>query len=155
MELSTQLYNLSFLRHRAEQVKINIEEAEYYLSRTETGQQIIAYRGQLAQLKSDIDTLEQEIKAQAVAEYERTGQKPTTPHIKIIMRKRLAYDKIAALNWAKLHLPEALTIDTKFFEEHAKAVANTTPIPGVTLLSEPTAQISAGVFEAIFEPINE
>lgn len=149
--LTTQLSNLSFLRHRAEQIKTNIEEAEYYLSRTSTGQQIITYRGQLAQLKTEIDTLEQAIKAQAVADYERTGSKPTTPHIKIVMRKRISYDKIAALNWAKIHLPEALTIDVKFFEEHAKAVAATTPIPGVTIAAEPTAQISTGIFEPVYE----
>lgn len=142
LTITEQLAQLAEIRQRAEQIKINIEEAEYYLSRTETGQQIATYRRQLAQLKTDIDTLEQSIKAQAIADYERTGQKPAS-HIKIVMRKRLSYDKIVATDWCKLHLPEALTIDTRFFEEHAKAVANTTPIPGVTLVSEPTAQIAS------------
>jgi hypothetical protein len=54
----------------------------------------------------------------------------------------LDYDKHAAIDWASKHLPEALALDTKFFEQHVKAVYKIGACPVVTIREEKRAQIA-------------
>ena len=96
--------------------------------------------------QQNIDNLTAELQAEALAEYQATSnKKPEGATVKIFTV--LKYDVVAALEWARKELPEALTLDKKLFETHAKGVAKTKPIPVVEIVEEARAQIAGDLSE--------
>lgn len=64
------------------------------------------------------------------------------PAVKIIQKTTLSYDEDLARKYCLEGLPKAVKIDYKVFEQYARAVANTLPIPFVKISKVPTVQIA-------------
>ena len=67
-----------------------------------------------------IGGLTTDIKAEALTEYEKTGNKKLEFGVGIRVMSKMNYDPIKAFDWAKEH-QLAIMLDKKSFEKHAKA----------------------------------
>lgn len=67
-----------------------------------------------------IEQLKEDIKVEAIAEFEQTQNKKLAGGIGIREMKNIVYDEVEALNWAKKH-QLCLALDKKAFETLAKA----------------------------------
>lgn len=89
---------------------------------------------------AEVETLEREIKAVALAHYEATGETKPAPGVTVKLFDIVRYDPADALAWAKQAgialVPEAL--DAKAFEKIAKA----TRLPFVDIGQVPRPQIA-------------
>lgn len=101
---------------------------------------------ELTMLGDAIASLEAEVKTQAVDGYLSTGSKKF-PGVTVKMMSSLEYNLNEATIWAREHLAEAIHLDTRFFEKHARAVAATKPVPCVQIVTEPQAQIDKDLSE--------
>jgi hypothetical protein len=86
------------------------------------------------------EAIGQSIREQALKDYQTTGSKRPHPAIGVRMTTKIGYIDSIARGWAFQHLPQALKLDTALFEKHAKAVADTDPIPFVEISQQ--AQIT-------------
>lgn len=84
---------------------------------------------------------EETIKALALDQYHAYGEKKPAPGVTVKLFTALEYDPVRALDWARANLPEALTLDRRLFEAHAKGVAKTQPVPVVKVVQQPRVQI--------------
>jgi len=66
-----------------------------------------------------IGGLTTDIKAEALTEYEKTGNKKLECGVGIRVVSKMTYEQDKALDWAKEH-QMALTLDKRVFEKHAK-----------------------------------
>lgn len=129
----------------------------------------VAADGSYKIAKKTVDELTSEIKASALAVYQYSkmegnpkNTKPFTGVIIKIFKKYVINDRQAVLEWAKLNYPAALTIAhelmgqvIKLLIEHLPAalavnddmiidyVKNVNPVPGVTVLDDPRAEIAS------------
>ena len=85
------------------------------------------------------------------AEHQRTGKKSFHPAVKIKTFATLAYDFVTALEWSKIHLVEALTLDKKFFETYATTMAEKKPVPCVMVVNVDRVQIAQDLTEYLEE----
>ena len=87
--------------------------------------------------------IEAQIAAEALQNYTATGNKKPVDGVTVKVFTVLKYDLPEALDWARKNLAEALTLDRKLFETHAKGVAKTQPVPVVQIVDEPRVQIAS------------
>ena len=55
----------------------------------------------------------------------------------------IEYAPALALAWCRRHLPEAIVLDARLFEKHAKAISATAAIGFVKITKEPQATIAS------------
>ena len=94
--------------------------------------------------QAEIERLTPIIQARALSEWVATGAKKMDG-VTVKSFTILTYDPVAALDWSRANLPEALTLDRTFFETHAKGVAATKPVPVVSISTETRAQIASNL----------
>lgn len=119
------------------------EECEQMLDQVRKSTKFVELEEDILDLQSKIGELELAIAADAMADYLQTGDKKPAPCVSIKIFHVLKYDPVAALDWCRVNLPAALTLDKRFFETHAKAVAATQPVPGVVVALDPRVQIAS------------
>lgn len=92
--------------------------------------------------KARLEDLESAVKNGALSVYMTSGDKKPAPGVQVKLYTTLEYDYVAALDWARANLPAALSLDKRFFETHAKAVAGTLPVPCVNVVKVPRVTIA-------------
>lgn len=75
---------------------------------------------------------------EAIAEYNRTGEKKPHPAVEVKIMTEVLYDDEEALKYARIHIPNAVKLDTKKFEAAAKALE----LPFVKIEEYPKAYVS-------------
>ena len=110
-----------------------VRQSEYYRELEE----------ELADVNRVIAELEREARECGLAVFIQTGDKHPHPAITVKTITRIDYDLNEATVWARQNLPEAIHLDTRFFEKHVKAVQATHPVPCAKIIFEPQAQIAS------------
>ncbi|RJX17519.1 MAG: 3'-5' exonuclease [Desulforudis sp.] len=85
--------------------------------------------------------LEPDLRQEAQEIFEATGYR--YPHDAITVKNisELEYLALDAIEWCKANLPNAIDLNVRLFEKHARAIATTAPLPFVSLVYKPQAQI--------------
>lgn len=76
---------------------------------------------------------------EAIAEYNRSGERKPHPAVEVKIMTEVLYDDEEALKYARLHIPNAVKLDTKKFEAAAKALE----LPFVRTEEYPKAYVSS------------
>ena len=92
--------------------------------------------------QNEIQEVEPHIRELAETNFAATENKSPHPAVKIREKTVIEYDPPLALAWCRRHLPEAIVLDAKLFEKHARAVEQTAHIQFVKIRKEPQATIA-------------
>lgn len=93
---------------------------------------------------------------EATLEYlDLTGEKPKVHGVGTRSKTTLAYDNNMALAWCQLFFEQALVLNRDLFEKHARAVAETNPVPFVEFHTEIIATIAQDLSEYIQDDVLE
>lgn len=98
-------------------------------------------------IRDEVNALRTKISELALEAYTQTGEKKPASGVGIKVTKELVYYDEQALEFCIENLPNALKLDKRFFEKHAKGVAETQPLNFVTIKEKPTATISSDLSE--------
>lgn len=109
----------------------------------EESKEWMRYRQILETAQHEQRMLDDQIRSLAVTNYEGSGEKHPHPAVSIRLYTKVKYDYSTAFVWSQANLPQAITLDTKLFDKHAKAVAETAPIYFVEIAKEPQASIAS------------
>jgi hypothetical protein len=93
--------------------------------------------------------IEAQVRGGALANYYQNKDKSPHPAIGIRVIHKIDYSDADARQWCMSNMPNALKLDKTVFEKHAKAVADTIPIPFVTITDEPQATIASDLSKYI------
>jgi len=118
------------------QSKIAALEAE--IAASPAGQELASNKIYLKIEKETMNIVEDRVRSEALAAYAETGDKTPHPDAKIALSTVLAYEQVDALGYARAHLPQALKLDIKAFENAAKVLG----LDFVTITKEPRVKIS-------------
>jgi hypothetical protein len=99
-----------------------------------------------ALLVGQLETLERDVRVDALLLHKATGDKKPVPGVEIVIGRQLDYDLPDALAWAK-ETGLALTLDVKTFEALAKSL--TPPPKGVTIADVPKVRIASDLAAAL------
>ena len=91
---------------------------------------------------------EASLRADALVEYNRTGNRKPAPGVEVKLFEVLTYDAMKAFAWAKEH-QVALSLDKKLFESLAKSDGNRPDFVAVN--QEPRSQIATDLDKALAE----
>lgn len=94
-----------------------------------------------AQAEREMVQLERNVKEDILAYLDASGEKPAVPATGTRKRTTLVYSDEMALAWCQLFFEKALALNRDLFEKHARAVAETNPVPFVELQTEVIATI--------------
>lgn len=119
-----------------------IAETEAELEELPEWGRLQKYKQMLEEVRQEERDLENQIRQQAVEEYQRTGEKKPAAGIGIRVYKKLKYEPEQARAWCYTNLREALRLDKTAFEKYAKGVADVKPIGFVEFYEEPSATIA-------------
>lgn len=111
-------------RARAEQDELSsaIVEVGVAIAASPLGQKRAQLVVSLANMKELVLDLDQTLREDAIAQYNKTGEKSPHPAVIVKVYKTLNYDAEEAKNYAMLHLPRALKLDRRMFEKAARAI---------------------------------
>lgn len=78
---------------------------------------------EIQMMEDSYNTTKDEIKIQAVEEFEKTGQKKLLGGIGIRILKKIFYDESVAIDWANMNMSVAVkqVLDKRQFETYAKS----------------------------------
>lgn len=147
--LDDSITTLAELQAQIAQLEHEEKRAQEALMQTELGQKLDSISGQIDELKARAGELDSQIRDHVVVIYESTGQRHPHPAVGVRVYTKLRYDTDEALHWSQHHLPKALKLDKRFFEKHARGVAETQPIPFVEIEENPRATISTDLSEYV------
>ncbi len=103
--------------------------------------------GLIESVGAEVDAAETVVRTLALAQYDASGSLNPTPGVAVKLYETLHYEADAALAWAREKqmalVPESL--NRKAFEKIAKA----TPLPFVSVVTEPKAQIATDLDKAL------
>jgi len=101
---------------------------------------VAAWADQVAELESLI-------RQGAEAQYEAVKEKAPHPAVKIRITKKLYYSDVLAIAWCWRNLSDAIKLDARTFERHARAVLDTVPLKFVDVHEVPQVTISRDLTE--------
>lgn len=104
-----------------------------------------------AQAERDVTIAERLIRQDVLAYYELTGSKPAVKAIGTRTKTTLMYQDTMALAWCQLFFEQALALNRDLFEKHARAVAETNPVPFVEIVKETIPTIAQDLSEWLEE----
>lgn len=142
LDLDQAILVLARERLALQRVKEKRQEAYDQMIQTEEGKRWQSLDATARNIAWRIETLESLIRDRALDCFSKSGEKKPHPAVSIRMRTVLSYDPDRALAWCKVYLPKALSLNRKIFEKHARAVAETHPVPFVEIRKEPQATIA-------------
>ncbi len=105
-----------------------------------------------AQAERECAQAEKLVRKDVLAYLEASGEKPKVKAIGTRTRTTLLYEDKMALAWCQLFFEDALALNRELFEKHAKAVAETNPVPFVELKKEVFPTIATDLGEYLVEP---
>ncbi|HOW90805.1 MAG TPA: hypothetical protein PK883_00695 [Anaerolineaceae bacterium] len=139
------LKDLAELRRHEAQIVKEILELTEKLNHTEEALALQTAIEKKRKVSEAVSLLESFIRKSALEDYTRAGVKPKVEGVVIKLFKTLKYERGAAEKWAREKLPELFKFDEKGFEKYAKAVAETMPVPCVTIEEEARVEISTNL----------
>ena len=111
-----------------------------------------------AEAEREVAQMERLVKQDVMTYLEASGEKPAVQAVGTRKRTLLEYDVNMAMAWCQLFFEGALALNRDLFEKHARAVAETNPVPFVELRTETIATISqdlSGYLEATEEALKD
>ena len=145
--LELKLKTLAALNKALEENQIWAEATMDKLQALPEYQRLKKVEEEAKELKELIKNVRQDVQDRALRQYKLDGNKQPAPGVGIRVYKRLSYNPTVALHWSMTNLKTALKLDKKFFEKHAKAVQDTTPLDFVSYYEDPSATISSDLSE--------
>jgi len=103
---------------------------------------VAAWADQVAELESLI-------RQGAEAQYEAVKEKQPHPAVKVRITKKLHYSDVLAIAWCQRNLSDAIKLDARTFEKHARAVLDTAPLRFVDVYEVPQVTISRDLSEYV------
>jgi len=109
--------NLKSKQDQLESLKVNLTTKKEEFEKTNAG--LIE---EIRIMSEGCEESKREIKIEAIAEFQQTGEKKMFGGIGIRVLNKLFYDESNAIQWAKQNMPVAIVeiIDKKQFETYAK-----------------------------------
>jgi hypothetical protein len=95
-----------------------------------------------AEAEREMAQMERLVKQDVLDYLNASGKKPAVKAVGTRNRTLLEYDVNMAMAWCQLFFEGALALNRDLFEKHARAVAETNPVPVVTMHTETIATIS-------------
>jgi len=129
---------LAYLRHNMAEQKNMLAGAEAALRSTVQWAEVEHRRERLRATEMEEQGIETEVRNLALAAYGKTGDKAPHPAVKVKMYTVLDYEDADAFDYAREHLPQALTLNKKVFETAAKSIK----LDFVVIQQEPRATIA-------------
>jgi len=142
-ELQTLVAQLARARATETALRARIADLEDRIARTPLGLELAALQSQLGDVRSHQADVDHGVRELAVSLYEATDDKRPHPAVGIRVNTKIVYDPGCAFTWCYARLPHALKLDARFFEKHARAVAQTDPIDFVTITPDPVATVDS------------
>ncbi len=146
-ELTTKLIELKKARDKYEaERKTRQELIELFDERLHANTDYIRSTQEMELAKAIVDQIESEVKSQSLEIFaaDNTNKKLAGGNVTIKeFTKTSITDREAAREWATREAPQFIVLDDKGIEKHAKAVADTVPLPFVEITKEPQAQIAS------------
>ena len=139
MTFQDQINKLAQFKQQRDRAKEMLDEKQQEL---EADPDYQFYKSMLVECNEQINELDAQIRADAEQHFEITGEKKAHPALGIRMTAVLDYDIQDMKDWCLAFLPQALNLNKRLFEKHAKAVAETAPVPDVTIEQQPKATIA-------------
>ena len=121
------------------------------VERVMQSREYVELQDEAAILESVINDLDDEIRHDAIGQYNETGEKRPHPAVGIRITTKLIYPAGKALLWCIDNMRTALKYDKRMFEKHARAVADTIPVEFVHIKKEPQATISRDLSDYLAE----
>jgi hypothetical protein len=142
--LEEQVRELARLRKEQDYRRSVMIDLQKRLEETPEYQVIIAYKPDVVSISEQVEEAETELRLAAVQSFLDTQDKRPHPALGIRVTKVVqVVDKNILADYCKEHLPQAYILDMKFVEKHAKAVADTAPLPGVEIVETPSATVAS------------
>ena len=137
------LKDLARLRNLIDKQGEHVKELDSELQETVEYRTLQIAKNFLSEYKAEADELTAKIKADSLAEYLATKEKPTLKGLALRVNHSLKYDLNSVTEWAKENAKMLFKLDVKAFEK----MATTTIVPGVEIVDEPTITIAADLSE--------
>ena len=148
MDTSLLLSQLAIQRQRAAAAKAAKEKL---LEAVYASPEYQAALSESADANEQMAILETAIHQDGLTAYIQSGDKKPFDGVTVKVFTRLKYDLVTALDWSRKNRPELLTLDTRLFEQYAKGVAGSVPVPCVEMVTEPRVQIAADLSKFILQ----
>jgi hypothetical protein len=146
MGIEDTIKELAILRSTQELTAEIVESWQTELEQTPAFQNLQESKATLANLKSNIATVEERLRQEALEYARDTGQTKTQSfHVKTF--KRLTYDPQTAINWCAASLPGALSLNKTQFEK----VASSGLLDFVTIEEEQRTTIASDLSSYLVE----
>ena len=137
MTLDAQVQKLARMRAFREKYLEETKEIERMFVASPQGQLLSGLKSKLAELDTEVAATEEAIRADAVSQFKATGSRHPHPAVEVKMFKRAIYDAKAALEYARQHIPNAVKLDARKFEQAALKLE----LGFVEIVVEPRARI--------------
>ena len=138
---------LAYARKVEAEYKAEVAQTQAELEETGTWRYLEQRREYLKTARADVADAEVAARKEAMKIFTETGDKAPHPAVKIKLYKMLDYKLADALDYARQHLPAALKLNKRTFEQAAKVVA----MDFVAILQEPRATIARDLSEYLLE----
>lgn len=138
------LVDLAEMRRDEAAIGKKIVDLQTALDNTQEAKALKAAREERVKLSENIATIESFIKRSALEDFINTHVKPVLAGVTVKIFKTLKYEKTEAVDWAKKNNMEGFfKFDQPGFEKYAKAVADTMPVPCVTIEEDPRVELAS------------
>lgn len=138
-ELDGLVRNLAAQRALLEEAKRNEEMSQRLLDACYQSENLAKDREKRKSVEAMVEATYNALRTAAVDGYKLTGEKHPHPAVKVgIYQSVDIFDSAACLEHARLHLPQAVKLDTRAIEKVAKVME----VPGVKVAEEARATIA-------------
>ena len=145
--LGNKVESLARCRKNEELYRAEMEQLEQELAESLLGVQLATAKALLATAKSATAVAEQDVRAEAMAAYEVTGDKRVHPAVEVISKTILEYDDELAMAYCRESYHKALKLNRREFERAAKFLEP----KFVEIRQEPATRISRDLSEYLEE----
>jgi len=119
MNIAEAVERLANARQDLAKLDGQIVTAEERVLETPAGHWLNVLKGHRAEAQQKCDATDAEVRSIAVAMYQLDGQRKPHAGVEVKLYQTLEYDKAAATEWCREHLPTAMQLDVKRFERVA------------------------------------
>ena len=146
--MNQKIISLAYTRKVEAEYLQEIAMIEKEIAATPLGQRLARCRDLLGTARMDKADAEERVRNAALQAHHATGNRRPHPAVQVILSTVLSYDPQAALDYCRLHLPKALTLDRRKFEKAAKVLE----LPFVTVGQMPATRIASDLTEYLIGP---
>jgi hypothetical protein len=138
VELKEKVKCLAKTRSVQEEYKSEITELKAEMDASPLGKRLKQVYQYLEVAKEDVASAEVKVREAAMDAYQNTDNKKPHGAVQVKMHTTVVYEQDAAFDYARNHLPQALTFNRRKFELAAKVL----DLDFVTVLKEPRVSIA-------------